>query len=131
MISRIGPQGYAESASRVQRAGTAPAEARAPKTNTREPTTEAAAVVRIGSAARALASEAGDVERTRSGGEQRAEITIEPVVAQPVPDFNAPKAGPIGEADEATPNDRPAPEYDRQVATDERQAPANGTRVVA
>jgi hypothetical protein len=131
MISRIGSRGYTESASRVQKAGTGPAEARAPKTNTREPTTEAAAVVRIGSAARALASEASGAERTRIDTEQRAEISIEPVVAQPVPDFNAPKAGPIGSNDEATSNERPAPTNEPQAAANERQAPTNGTRFEA
>jgi hypothetical protein len=131
MISRVGSPGYTESSSRVQKAGTGPSEARAPKTNTREPPTAAAAVVRIGNEARALANEARGAERPRSGAEQRAEISIEPVVAQPVPDFNVPEAGTVGSSDEAAPNERPAPTDERRPATSERQAPANGTRVVA
>jgi len=95
MISPIGRQAYTQGASRIQKAEAPPTEGRPRPTNTREPATQSAAVVRIGNDARVLASQSEQVARSgvRSESEQRAEISIEPVVAQPVPDFNASRPG--------------------------------------
>ena len=108
MISRVGSGGYTEGSGRVQRTAAQPTEARAQTATPREPVNRSAAVVRISNDARALASDAGSGDRARpltgaagSGAdrarpltstETRATVEIEPVVAQPVPDFDVPEA---------------------------------------
>jgi hypothetical protein len=115
MISRIGSQGYTQSSSRIQKAGAEPRpqNAREPAT---KPTTQSAAVVRISSDARALASQSEGVEKQGQSADARAKIDIEPVVAQPVPDFNASKAEASQSADKAPTKEYQAPTTDSRVA---------------
>jgi hypothetical protein len=95
MISNIGSQGYAQAANRAQRPEPRAAEARQSPTPAQQTSTQAAAVVSIGSEARARATETDHSAELRASGESqpRADISIEPVVAQPVPDFHASRPG--------------------------------------
>jgi hypothetical protein len=81
--------------------------------------------VRISNDARALASDAGDRARPLTGAaangadrarpltstETRATVEIEPVVAQPVPDFDVPEA-PAAESADAVADQYQAPTRD-------------------
>ena len=131
MISRIGSQGYTEGSSRIQQAGAQPSEARAQRETPKEAAPRSAAVVRISSDARALASEAGDRARPLTGAaagggerarpltssEPRATVEIEPVVAQPVPDCDVPEAAAAEATDETSATEYQAPTKDApQVA---------------
>jgi hypothetical protein len=128
MISRIGSRGYTEGTSRVQQAGTESTEARAQRATPRETASRSAAVVRISNDARARADSAGATDRARpltgaaesgTGGAQpaspaetRATVEIEPVVAQPVPDFDVPEAA-AAESPDASGNLAPARDAER------------------
>jgi hypothetical protein len=118
MISKIGSlqSSQASTGARKLEAQPATSKARSAADAGNEPAApKAAAVVQIGGQARTLASQAEaapqsrlaelgsqraaaggqSAARPRLGGssEARAEIEIEPVVAQPVPDFNSPAKG--------------------------------------
>jgi hypothetical protein len=122
MISNIGSQGYAQAANRVQRAEPRAAEARQSPTPAQQTSTQAAAVVSIGGEARAKATETDNAAELRASGESqpRADISIEPVVAQPVPDFRA--SGP-GDTQSATPQ-TPVSAYKDQASTSSYQGVA-------
>jgi len=111
MISNIGSVQSLQADTGVRKVQAQPTESRQQSITTPEAKARPAAVVQIGGEARALAtlqeegqqsrvpelssqSAAGStsVQRSRLGeiSEARTEIEIEPVVAQPVPDFNAP-----------------------------------------
>jgi hypothetical protein len=121
MISSIGSQGYAQAANRAQRPESRAAEARQSPT-AQQTSTQAAAVVSIGSEARARATETDNSAELRASDESqpRADISIEPVVAQPVPDF---RASPPGDTPSTTPQ-TPISAYKNQASTGSYQGVA-------
>jgi hypothetical protein len=121
MISNVRSQGYAQGATRVQRPEPRAAEARRSPTPAQQTSTQAAAVVSIGSDARARATETDNAQpRGSEETEPRADISIEPVVAQPVPDFHASPRG-----------DTPAATLQTPVSAYKDQASASGYQGVA
>jgi len=122
MISNIGSQGYAQSANRAQRPEPRAAEARRSPTPAQQTSTQASAVVSIGSEARARATETDNAAEPRASGEiqPRADISIEPVVAQPVPDFHA---TPPGDS-LSTSHPTPVNAYNAQASTSSYQGVA-------
>lgn len=122
MISNVRSPGYSQGTSRVQKPEQQPAEARQRPASVPETSTQSAAVVRIGSDARARAAETDTAAAPEVGAEpkQRAEVSIEPVVSQPVPDFNASRAG----ANESTESRSPAKAYAQQAPTSNYQVVA-------
>jgi hypothetical protein len=106
MISSIASQGHVQGASRAQRPEAKPVEARPQPTSKKETAASAAAVVQISSKARALSSEANQASAAQASAqsEPRPEVRIQPVVAQPVPDFNGSKA----ETTASTPQNAPS-----------------------
>jgi len=110
MISKIGSLQSSQAATQARRVEAKPVQTTQRNTNTETAAPRAAAVVQIGGQARALATQneaspqariaelgaqraqsTQSVARPRLGesSEARTEIEIEPVVAQPVPDFSA------------------------------------------
>lgn len=110
MISKIGSLQSSQAATQARRVEAKPVQTTQRNTNTETAAPRAAAVVQIGGQARALAAQneaspqariaelgaqraqsTQSVARPRLGesSEARTEIEIEPVVAQPVPDFSA------------------------------------------
>jgi hypothetical protein len=93
MISRVGTEQYTKAASPVRSTEARPAEARPQTSNTTSSPARPAAVVQFGGEARTLASQS-DVQRQVSTTErnQVQQADLEPVAAQPVPDFGGPEA---------------------------------------
>jgi hypothetical protein len=122
MISKVGSQGYAQGANRAERPEPRAVEARRSPTPAQQTSTQAAAVVSIGSDARARATETDNAAEPRASGETqpRADVSIEPVVAQPVPDFNASRAGDT----QSTTTQSPVSAYKNQAATSSYQGVA-------
>jgi hypothetical protein len=99
MISRIDSVQSTQATTRALQAEAKPAAARPQPAKSSETAARAAVVVRIGGDARALASQEDSEARAQVGeqsgerapaaSESRSEIEIQPVVAQPVPDFKA------------------------------------------
>ena len=125
MISKLGSLQSSQAATQARRVEAQPVQSRQTNTNTETAAPRAAAVVQIGGQARALATQneaspqsriaelgaqraqsTQSVARPRLGesSEARTEIEIEPVVAQPVPDFSASRGASVyssGAASEA------------------------------
>jgi hypothetical protein len=122
MISNIRSQGSAQGANRVQRPEPRAVEARPSPTPAPQTSTQAAAVVRIGSDARARATETDNAAEPRAAAETqpRADISIEPVVAQPVPDFQASRTGDA----QSTTKQSPVSAYANQASTSSYQGVA-------
>jgi hypothetical protein len=111
MISKLGSLQSSQATTQARKVEAQPVESRPRNTNTETAAPRAAAVVQIGGQARALAAQAEATPQSRiaelgaqraqsptqsaarprlgESSEARTEIEIEPVVAQPVPDFSA------------------------------------------
>src|SRR5262245_16274553 len=87
MITRIGTGQSTGGVGRAYQLSSGPTVQRPPQSGTQQAASTRAAVVRIGGDARALAAESDEARVAKSNTQVRPEVELQPVVAQPVPDF--------------------------------------------